>query len=182
MAKPARKPATNRTWLIRGAVAIAAGLVIGATSGVVGVKRFEPGRPGQPDSLQLMLDSLKSLQDAGDPLTQRRAADSADADQRAQHRADSTALANDPNAPVVPVVINLEEGAARTAIEAAGLTVGAVEFRASTVAAGVVLSSNPIAGQKARAGSAINLVLSDGRTPPVSTDTLADHSATSTTP
>lgn len=170
MAKASSKRSivTGRTWLIRGGIAVAAGLVIGATSGVVGVRQLEPGRPGQPDSLQLMLDSLQMLRDADDPVQQRRAVDSADADQRAQRRADSTELANDPNAPLVPNVITLEEGAARAAIEAAGLTVGSIQFRAATAAVGVVLASTPVAGLKVRAGTAVNLVLSDGRTPPPS--------------
>lgn len=168
----ARKATTGRTWLVRMAVAIVAGLAIGAAGGVAGVNKLEPGRPGQPDSLQLMLDSLRQRAASGDPRTMRRAADSADADQRAQRVADSTALANDPDAPIIPDVVNLEEGAAREAIEGAGLTVGSVLFRASTAPPGVVVGTTPAAGRKVRAGSAVNLILSDGRPPADSADTL----------
>lgn len=181
MAKTSSKRSivSGRTWLIRGGIAVAAGLIIGATTGVVGVRKLEPGRPGQPDSLQLMLDSLQMLRDSENPIEQRRAVDSADAEQRAQRRADSIEIANDPNAPIVPNVVALEEGAARAAIEAAGLTVGSIQFRAATSAVGVVLASTPAAGLKARAGSAVNLVLSDGRTPPPadSTETFAVSTA-----
>ncbi|MEQ1690657.1 MAG: PASTA domain-containing protein [Gemmatimonas sp.] len=167
---------SGKTWLIRGAVAIVAGLIIGAISGVASVQRIEPGRPGQADSLELMLDSIRQQNTAQNPREQRRAADSADADQRAQRIADSVALANDPDAPVIPNVVSLEEGAARTAIESAGLTIGTVQFRAASAAAGVVLATTPAAGRKVRAGTAVNLVLSDGRTPPDTTDTLSHPS------
>ncbi len=162
-AAKARRPATPRTWMIRGLVGIAAGLVIGAAAGVTGVNMLEPGRPGQPDSLQLMLDSLQRQKDAETPMARRRAADSADAARRAQRVADSVALANDPDAPVVPEVVGLEEGVARTAIEDAGLTVGSVIFRADSAVAGTVLASTPAAGRKVRLRSAIDIVLSDGR-------------------
>jgi hypothetical protein len=160
----AAKRVTGATWAIRGLVAIVAGLAIGAAGGVAGVRRLEPGHPGQADSLQLMLDSLKRLK-ADDPREQRRAVDSADAAQRARRFADSLALASDTTAPMVPVVANLDEGAARSAIEALGLTVGAVTFRASPAAAGTVLSSVPAAGVRVRPGTAVSIVLSDGRPP-----------------
>ena len=161
---------SGRTWLIRGVIAVVLGLGLGGATGVMGVRKLEPGRPGQADSLQLMLDSLQRMK-AEDPREQRRAVDSADAARRNKRYADSLALANDSTAPQVPVVVELTEGAAREALELAGLTVGAVEFRASTSAAGTVLASTPAAGVRVRAGTAINLVLSDGRPP--STDTSA---------
>jgi hypothetical protein len=156
--------ASGRTWLVRGLVALVLGLGIGGATGVVGVRKLEPGRPGQADSLQLMLDSLQRMK-ADDPREQRRAVDSADAARRNRRFTDSMALANDSTAPRVPVVVELTEGAAREALEMAGLTVGAVEFRASTSAAGTVLASTPVAGVRVRAGTAVNLVLSDGRPP-----------------
>jgi hypothetical protein len=158
-----RDRGTARTWAIRAAVAIALGFALGIGGGIAGVNRLEPGRPGQPDSLQLMLDSLQRRADADAPMTQRRAADSLDAARRAQRIADSIALANDPDAPVVPDVVTLEEGAARQAIEDAGLMVGSVVFRADSATAGTVLATIPIAGRKVRPGTAIDLVLSDGR-------------------
>ena len=160
--RPTGSPA-RRTWLIRLGIATLAGLAIGAGAGVVSVNRFDPGRAGQPDSLQLMLDSLAQRRASGDPRSLRRAADSADAAQRAQHLTDSANLANDPNAPVVPVLLNLEEGAARDSIEAAGLTVGDVSFQGSTAPLGVVIATFPAAGQKVQARTAVKLILSSGR-------------------
>ncbi len=157
-----------RTWLVRALLAVVLGASIGAGAGVFGVRKLEPGHPGQADSLQLMLDSLAKAK-ASDPREQRRASDSADASRRAKRYADSVALENDSTAPRVPVVVDLAEGAAREALETAGLVVGAVEFRANASAAGTVLSSTPASGVRVRAGTAVNLVLSDGRPP--TTDT-----------
>ena len=169
--RPPRGTVTGRTWLIRGLVAIVAGAAIGIAAGVTGVNRMEPGRPGQPESLQLMLDSLRRLGADDDPITQRRAADSADAAHRAQRVADSISLANDPDAPIVPDVVRMEEGVARQAIEDAGLTVGNVVFRPDSTTAGIVLATTPRTGRKVRFGTAVDLVLSDGRTvPPDSLD------------
>jgi hypothetical protein len=167
----AGKSVSGGTWVVRAIVALLAGLAIGGASGVAGVTRLEPGHPGQADSLQLMLDSLKRMKD-DDPREQRRAVDSADADRRATRYADSVALANDNTAPLVPLVTNLDEGAARSAIEAAGLAVGAVQFRAAIAPAGTVISSAPAGGVRVRGGTAISIVLSDGRPPTDTTDTL----------
>ena len=49
----ARKATTGRTWMIRIAIAVGAGLAAGAAGGVASVKKFDPGRAGQPDSLQI---------------------------------------------------------------------------------------------------------------------------------
>lgn len=167
-----KKSSPRRTWLVRISVAIVAGLGIGAAAGVATVNKLDPGRAGQPDSLQVMLDSLAKR--SNDPKSLRRAADSLDAANRAQRVADSSALANDPDAPTVPAVLNLEEGAARDSIEAAGLTVGDVSFQHSTSPLGHVIATSPAVGQKARAKSAVKLVLSDGRPP---TDTTTSPAA-----
>ena len=102
---------------------------------------------------------------SNDPRAIRRAADSLDAAQRAQHIEDSISLANDPDAPVIPAVLNLEEGAARDAIEGAGLTVGTVTFQPSTAPLGVVIGTTPAVGLKVRARTAVDFVLSNGRPP-----------------
>lgn len=167
-ARPTQR-ATVQTWLIRAGIAIVAGLLVGGAGGVMGVNRLDPGRPGQPDSLQLLLDDQQRREDAQSPLSLRRAADSADAERRARRAADSIALANDPTAPLVPNLVGMEEGDARDAIEEADLVVGSVIFRADNAAAGTVLESKPPAGRKLRSGSPVDLVLSDGRVAPPDT-------------
>jgi serine/threonine-protein kinase len=63
----------------------------------------------------------------------------------------------------VPVLAGQTEAAARTAIEAAGLTVGEVTTAASgTVDQGLVIESDPAAGASVEEGSKVNLVVSGG--------------------
>jgi serine/threonine-protein kinase len=163
-------------------LAIVVGIASGAAVGVVGVRTLEPGRPGQPDSLQVMLDSVRQRR-ALDPQSEddspRTAAtrddtlglDTLDGEDAARIR-DSITLARDPDAVTVPNVIAMDEGTARNALTQTGLVVGQIEFLASRQSAGTVLGSAPSAGARARAGSAVSLIVSDGRAPP---DTGARH-------
>lgn len=154
----------SRRWTIRIGVAIAAGLLFGAAGGVMGVNTLEPGRPAQPDSLQLMLDSIASgkTQAANDSLDAASTRTTPDA------VVDSALTPAD--AIVVPDLIGVEEGAARTSLATAGFVVGTTEFRPSKSPAGTVLTTLPAAGASVARGTSVALVLSDGR-PPV--DSLA---------
>ena len=53
-----RRASLTRVWLIRLGIAVGVGLMIGAGAGVATVNTLEPGHAAQPDSLQLMLDSI----------------------------------------------------------------------------------------------------------------------------
>ena len=70
-------------------------------------------------------------------------------------------------APVsVPNVVGLTQAAATTAITGAGLVVGTVSTQNSaSVAAGSVISQNPVGGTSVAPGSAVNLVVSSGPAP-----------------
>jgi beta-lactam-binding protein with PASTA domain len=66
----------------------------------------------------------------------------------------------------VPNIVGLAQSAATTAIAAAGLTVGTVSTQSSaTVASGLVISEDPIAGTSVVSGSAVNIVVSGGPAP-----------------
>ncbi len=158
------------------------GLLIGATGGIVGVRALEPGRPEQPDSLQLMLDSIangtaskSAAAVRNDERSARRASDSADAENRPQRIADSVAAARAAAAEALPVpdVIGLEEGLARTRVVESGHVVGTVQFEDSRTAAGIVLRTVPAAGESVAPGESITLILSNGRTPPGGADAAA---------
>jgi hypothetical protein len=157
----AAKKTGARRWLMRGAIAAVAGLVIGGAGGVVTVRTFEPGRANAVDSVQAVLDSIAR----GTIAAERAAAASplVESAEPAPTVADSAGT-NDALL-AVPDVIGLEEGPARDQILEAGLLVGDVQFRASTRPAGIVLSTTPPAGSLLAPSSLVALVLSDGRSP-----------------
>jgi hypothetical protein len=68
----------------------------------------------------------------------------------------------------VPNVVGMTQVAAQSAITSAGFAVGTVtQAHSSTVPQGNVISQNPTAGTSVAKGSAVNLVISSGPTPPV---------------
>jgi hypothetical protein len=67
---------------------------------------------------------------------------------------------------IVPIVAGLTQGAATTAIQNAGLTLGTVTTASSAVPLGSVISSTPVAGASAAPGSAVNLLVSSGAAQP----------------
>jgi hypothetical protein len=69
---------------------------------------------------------------------------------------------------VVPDVVNLSEAAAQASLTSAGLIKGTVTTtHHQSIPAGNVVSQNPLAGNNAEPGSAVDLVLSLGRVPVV---------------
>jgi hypothetical protein len=167
MAKAPREPASKtstvgRRWRVRLLAAIALGVVLGGIIGVVGVRTLEPGRPGDPDSLQMLLDSIAKAKAAAElPVVAPQAA------------VDTTP--DEPPPPVViaavPALTDFEEGEARELLEDLGFTVGTILFRSSSKATGTVLSTFPVAGERIVLPATVNLILSDGRGPRDSLDT-----------
>lgn len=165
--------AARRTWLVRIAVALAVGVTLGAGGGAAAVSRLEPGRPGQTDSLQTMLDSLRKDSKAKSASQAARATEAPPAPEPVEQIVDEATqnISVDQDAPEVPDIVGMGEGPARDALELVGLTVGTIQFRNARKAPGTVLAATPAARSRVRLGTAINLVLSDGRTP---VDTGAD--------
>jgi beta-lactam-binding protein with PASTA domain/sugar lactone lactonase YvrE len=82
----------------------------------------------------------------------------------------------------VPVVVNLTQAAASTAITGAGLVVGTVTNQASTtVPTGSVISESPLGGAAASPGSGVNIVVSSGTTVPVVVNLTQDAASTAIT-
>ena len=154
-----------RPWLIRGAIAAVAGLMLGGAGGVATVRTLEPGRANAVDSVQAVLDSIArgTIPEPTAAEREREAARQADSASQVMSAADSAA--NEDVLVSVPDVIGLEEGPAREQLLEAGLLVGEVQFRASSSPAGIVLATTPPAGSGLAANSPVSLVLSDGRSP-----------------
>ena len=156
---------STRTWLIRGAIAAVAGLVLGGAGGVVTVRTLEPGRANAVDSVQAVLDSIARGTIAQPTAAQRDQAAKRQADSTAQATKAADSAAVDDVLLPVPDVVGLEEGRARDKLLEAGLLVGDVQFRASTSPAGIVLATTPPAGSLLGASGIVTLVISDGRSP-----------------
>ncbi len=81
---------------------------------------------------------------------------------------------------LVPNVIGSTQAVATTAINGAGLVVGTVSQQYSnTVAAGLVISQNPVGGTQVNIGSTVNLVISLGK--PVVPNVVGSTQAAATT-
>ncbi len=158
---------TTRTWLIRGAVAAVAGLILGGAGGVVTVRTLEPGRANAVDSVQAVLDSIARGTIPEPTATERAESSQRQADSAAKAKETADSIANDEADVLLPVpdVVGLEEGPAREKLLDAGLLVGEVQFRASSSPAGIVLGTTPPAGSLLAASGTVTLVLSDGRSP-----------------
>lgn len=146
----------TRTWLTRLGIALGLGLVIGAGIGVTGVNILEPGQPAGADSLQMVLDSIAR---GTTPIPAPRETAPAPAPPAA---APDSAVVETVS---VPDLVGVDEGGARSALEDVGLTVAGTEFRASRSPAGTVLATVPVFGSAVARGTAVTLVLSDGRAP-----------------
>jgi hypothetical protein len=165
-----KRASITRSWLVRFGVVTLLGVSVGAAAGVVGVNTLDPGRPTEPDSVQVLLDSIargtapSAASTPAPPDIDRSADDSA---------ADMNIVVADPVDSIsVPDLIGVEEGAARTVLTGAGLMVGTVEFRPSASPTGTVLATIPVFGAAVARGGAVALVLSDGRAP---VDTSSVH-------
>ncbi len=182
-----RKPKQSMTltpvlkmWLVRGAIAAAAGLVIGGAGGVVTVRTLEPGRANAIDSVQAVLDSIARGTIPEPTAREReqeslRQSDSVAATQAAQDRADAAQQA-DLLIPV-PDLVGMQEGPAREKLLEAGLLAGEVVFSASTSPAGTVLGTDPPSRSMLPVSSAVSLVISDGRNPADTLSLLSHHHA-----
>ena len=78
----------------------------------------------------------------------------------------------------VPSVVGKDENAAKSAITAAGLTVGTVsEASSDTVESGLVLSQSPSANSETESGGKVNIVLSSGPNKKKVTDVIGHESS-----
>ena len=147
---------SRRPWGRRILVAVILGVVIGAVAGVMGVQTLEPGRRGEPDSLQVLLDSVANSRVSSPRDSVVPPVASIDTAAGADIVAAEGTVA-------VPNLADVEEGDARVILEQLGFDVGQVVFRGSAKPLGTVLSTFPVAGERVALPVTVNLVLSDGR-------------------
>ncbi|MEO7522160.1 MAG: PASTA domain-containing protein [Gemmatimonas sp.] len=173
-----KRASLTRLWSIRLGIVLAAGFVAGATAGVVGVNTLEPGHASEPDSLQVLLDSISKGMTPNTPRERASSARTPVAGSAELDRQPIGAVARTEEI-TVPDLVGTDEGNARETLTALGLNIGTIEFRSSARPTGMVLASMPASNEKVKRGTAVAMVLSDGRG---SRDTLAvaparDHQA-----
>lgn len=144
MAKRRATITPPRTWLIRGGIAIAAGLIVGFATGAVGVRVLQPAGV---IAAEPVVDSARKP--------------------RASSASEEPVVDTETEKPkdgiVVPQLIGLEEGDARQAIMRAGFTVGSVTFKSGVEPLGTVVASFPVPGEAVVLPAMVNLILSDGK-------------------
>lgn len=146
MARRKKGVADGRTWLIRAGIGLGAGILLGFIIGGVVVKVMQP--PGVPDAVADAGTTAKRPPVEAEPST------------------DEPPLKTDDggkSGTLVPKLLGMEEGDARSAIERAGFNVGSVTFKASSAPLGTVVESIPIAGEAIVLPATVNLILSDGK-------------------
>lgn len=156
--------ATRRTWIIRAAISVGVGLVLGFASGATAVRVLQPAATAGADAV--VADTSRKA---------RRGPNAA----ATEETPPATEAAPSTNGILVPKLVGLEEGAARDAITRAGFTVGTVMFKSSAAPAGTVLSTFPMPGESVPLPATVNLILSDGRPRP---DSLAGTAAANPRP
>jgi len=154
---PARS--TRRVWTVRAAIAIAAGVVVGIGSGVLGLSMLVGDAP--PPAVREVdpepVTPAPRRQISG-PRADGMRAGSAD-----QGLVGSGTLAMRDSLAVVPDLVGRVEGDARRLLERAGFSIGEVLFREDDLPVGTVLQTFPVPGERVALPATVNLILADRR-------------------
>ena len=165
-----KSKSTRNRWIMRGAIAAALGIALGFATGAMAVHSLQSPVTASDSIPNESARRAKRAASAPVPLP----VPVADAPVRDTPVRDAPARDTPPPTDselrgyrrvagtLVPKVIGMQEGDARTAMTQAGFTVGAVVFKSSDQPAGTVLSTSPMPGERAQLPATVNLVLSDG--------------------
>ncbi|MBC8085958.1 MAG: PASTA domain-containing protein [Phycisphaerae bacterium] len=141
-----RAAVTGKTWAMRAAIGIAAGIVLGFIIGAVTVRILQPPAVLGSDSTA----------DAG---ARKPPADAEPASEAPAQQDPAPAQ----NGTLVPKVIGMEEGDARNALLRAGFVIGSVTFKGSSAPIGTVVEAIPLPGEAVVLPATVSLILSDGK-------------------
>lgn len=141
-----RGRATGKTWAIRAGIAIGSGILLGFIMGAVTVRVVQP--PGVIASESVEPRSARKPPSDADPASEEPVQQDA---------------APPINGILVPKLVGMEEGDARTAILRAGFAVGSVTFKGSAQPLGTVVESIPVPGEAVVLPATVSLILSDGK-------------------
>lgn len=154
---PART--ARQVWGIRAAIAVAAGLVVGIGSGMLGLSLLvgDAPPPVVRDVEPEPLTPAPRRQMSGPRADGMRAGTSD------QNLVGSGTLAMRDSLAVVPDLVGRVEGDARRLLERAGFTIGEIMFREDDMPVGTVLQTFPVPGERVALPATVNLILADRR-------------------
>jgi hypothetical protein len=138
------------------ATAVAAGLVVGAAGGVVGV-RYLVGDAPPPRVVEPEPEVVEA------PRRQIRGPRADGMRRGSEGMVGDGSLAQRTDLAVVPDLVGRVEGDARRLLERAGFTVGTIMFREDDLPVGTVLQTFPVPGERVALPATVNLILADRR-------------------
>lgn len=144
-------------WWRRFAVALLAGVTVGAIAGWAGLRQLA----GPPVQKPLAVTDTVPETAAAAPRRMIRGprADGMRGDADGELMVGGGRLASRDSVAVVPDLLGRVEGDARRLLQSAGFTVGAVEFRVADRPEGTVLESDPVAGTRLSLPAEVRLTL-----------------------
>lgn len=172
-----RLSAPARRWAKRAGIALAAGLVVGVTTGLVGLRVLAGDAP------PAVIAPVAPAEDAAAAPRRTYSGPRADGMRRGATRdslSGSGLIAARESVGTVPDLIGRAEGDARGLLERAGFTLGTIMFREADEPIGTVLETFPVPGERVVLPATVNLILADRRRiiDPLFPDTTRSDSAT----
>jgi len=153
---PART--ARQVWAVRAAIAVAAGLVVGIGSGMLGLSMLvgDAPPPVVRNTDPEPLTPAPRRQISGPRADGMRAGSD-------QGLVGSGTLAMRDSLAVVPDLVGRVEGDARRLLERAGFSIGDIMFREDDLPVGTVLQTFPVPGERVALPATVNLILADRR-------------------
>ncbi len=156
----ARTRATTRLWATRAGIALAAGLVVGVGSGLIGLRVLAGDSPPPVIAPVIPVEEPE-------PAPRRRyggpRADGMRSGSTRDSLSGSGRMASRDSVGTVPDLIGRAEGDARHLLERSGFTLGNILFREADEPVGTVLETFPVPGERVVLPATVNLILADRR-------------------
>lgn len=144
-------------WWRRFAIALVAGVTVGAIGGWVGLRQLTGPPVKKPIAVTDTLPDTVRV--ASRRVMRGPRADGMRGDADGASMVGGGRLASRDSVAIVPDLLGRVEGDARRLLQSAGFTVGAIEFRVADRPEGTVLESEPVAGTRLSLPAEVRLTL-----------------------
>ena len=152
---------TTRLWATRAGIALAAGLVVGVGSGLVGLGVLAGDAP--PPVVAPVIPKEEVAPAPRRTYSGPRADGMRSGSTRDSLSGGGLIAAARDSVGTVPDLIGRVEGDARHLLERAGFTLGSILFREADEPVGTVLETFPVPGERVVLPATVNLILADRR-------------------